>query len=230
MQEVLSLPYSFRKPLYGVGINDADYITQPTIIVDGIARRGEKCPYYLSWQQMIRRGYDCNWKKMRPSYAEVSVREDWHYFMRFRAWALEQGDIKGLHLDKDILNPGNKIYNTDDCAFVPVWINNLLATHKSSTKTSGLPIGVIYVPRDNSYYTGVNIEGKSKYIGSTKDPLLTHRIWQLAKADVIESVVLRYSKEDYYREDVGEAVLLRAQMLRDHASQGMETKSLILMK
>ncbi len=230
MEEILSLPYSFRKPLYGVGINDADYITQPTVMVGGKPTRSTKCYYYTSWQQMIRRGYDLSWKKKRTSYAEVKVMEEWHYFMKFRAWALEQGDIKGLHLDKDILNPGNKIYNADDCAFVPVWINNLLATHKSSTKTSGLPIGVIYVPRDNSYYTGVNIEGKSKYAGSTKDPLLTHRIWQLAKADVIENVVLRYSKEDYCREDIAESVLLRADMLRIHASQGVETKSLILMQ
>ena len=116
---------SFRKPVFGHGINDAWYMVKP--IVDG---KQIICPYYKVWQSMFRRCYSDKYQDTKPTYKECSVCPEWVYFMSFRIWMAEQNWV-GLELDKDIL--GNKIYSPGNCCFVDRQTNNIL-THNQTNK------------------------------------------------------------------------------------------------
>lgn len=101
-----------KKPIYGIGINDADY-------------RIKGCPHYRVWAKMLTRCYSSNSHKEKPSYIGCSVSKEWHSFMSFRSWMRNQ-DWEGKHLDKDIILPGNKIYSPKTCVFVSRQINSIL--------------------------------------------------------------------------------------------------------
>ena len=108
------------KLVCGVGINDADYIVQPT--VNG---KRVNCVFYIEWVGMISRCY--NEKKLSRvnTYKKCFVCDEWLTFSSFKEWMKNQ-DYKGNHLDKDILLEGNKIYSPNTCAFVKRSTNNLL--------------------------------------------------------------------------------------------------------
>ncbi len=105
--------------VYGVGINDADYPIRP--LIDG---KRVFCPIYHTWAKMLERCYT-KYNHISSTYAECSVVPEWHTFSNFREWYLQQGDVTGKALDKDILYPGNKVYGPDTCVFVEPALNNL---------------------------------------------------------------------------------------------------------
>ena len=74
---------------------------------------------------MLDRAYSDKYKQRQPTYRDVTVCEEWHSFMRFRAWMVEQ-DWEGKELDKDILFQGNKVYSPDTCVFVDKAVNLFL--------------------------------------------------------------------------------------------------------
>ena len=124
-----------RTSVYGIGINDANYVVNPS--VDGVKFT---CPIYRMWVAMFKRCYSGSSLSLRPSYVGCTVDERWHSFMAFREWVLAQPEWEGLHLDKDLLVPGNKVYGPDTCLFVPLDVNQFL-TFKQK-KSFDLPIGV----------------------------------------------------------------------------------------
>ena len=71
---------------------------------------------YDHWASMLKRCYSCS--DVNPSYVGCSVVEEWHNFQTFACWAMKNGFEEGLHLDKDIKVPGNKIYGPNTCLFV----------------------------------------------------------------------------------------------------------------
>ena len=124
------------KLVYGVGVNDADYvvsINETVGYVDG--KRKEKlvwiCPFYRTWKGMLGRGYSEKLKLKYPSYKDVTVCEEWHLFSTFRAW-MDQQDWEGLQLDKDLLVKGNKIYSPETCLFVSGQVNNFVLERGAS--------------------------------------------------------------------------------------------------
>ena len=72
---------STRRPVYGVGINNAWYMTQVTI-------EGKKCrcTYYKTWHSMLTRCYNDKHHKKQPRYKDCSVCTDWLLFSNFSAW------------------------------------------------------------------------------------------------------------------------------------------------
>ena len=127
---------AFRKLVYGIGINDADYIVQPY----GADGKQLRCPIYKFWNHMLERCYDSRWHAEYPTYQSCIVDERWHSFMTFREWVLSQPEWEGLELDKDLLFPGNKVYGPDTCLFVSRQVNQFIT---SCTKSVGrYPIGV----------------------------------------------------------------------------------------
>ena len=78
--------------------------------------------------------------------------------MNFKKWMLTQR-YEGLHLDKDILFEGNKVYGPDTCVFVSTEVNMFLSPN-TSKEVNGidLPRGV-FGSVDN-YYTFKSVEGK----------------------------------------------------------------------
>lgn len=75
---------------------------------------------YLTWQRMLGRCYDPN-NASRKNYEGCSVCQDWHNFQVFAKWFYENYPaqcIGEIHLDKDIIKKGNKVYCPDFCKFV----------------------------------------------------------------------------------------------------------------
>ena len=120
--------------VYGVGINDADYPTQPS--VNG---KSVMCSYYRTWSNMLQRCYSEKFQESRPTYKGCTVYPEWIYFMNFRKWMLTQ-DWEGKALDKDLLIEGNKVYSATTCVFVDQITNNFTNDHGRAR--GQYPIGV----------------------------------------------------------------------------------------
>ena len=125
---------------------------------------------YLTWKQMAQRTTDPKTQAKFPTYKDTWACEEWKYFSNFLNWCNANGYRKGLCLDKDILDIGNKCYSPDACVFVSKAVNGLLTYKRSSN--SGLPIGVSYqefnalgFKRKKPYSVVFRINGKSKYFG-----------------------------------------------------------------
>lgn len=119
--------------VYGVGINDANYVVSKYDSSGSGATRQNKliwrCPFYMKWVAMLKRCYG----KLGdyPSYKTCYVCNEWLIFSNFRAWMNEQ-DWEGRELDKDVLVKGNKVYSPDTCVFVESRINKfILCEHNS---------------------------------------------------------------------------------------------------
>ena len=83
---------------------------------------------YKTWKNMLKRCYSEKLHEKRPTYIGCEVCNEWLNFQNFAKWHEENYyEIEGevTHLDKDILNKGNKIYSPDTCIFVPQTINSL---------------------------------------------------------------------------------------------------------
>lgn len=131
---------------------------------------------YQNWIAMIRRCYDVDRKSTYPAYYGIcEVCEEWHNFQIFARWYEENyyqvGDER-MHIDKDILVKGNKIYSPETCILVPQRINMLFM--KKPNKY-GLPNGV--KPRANGRY-------EAKYNGR-----------QLGVYDTLELAVIAHDEE-----------------------------------
>ena len=115
------------KLVYGVGINDADYVVQKkeTIEVNGVRKRKLVwyCPYHRAWKDMLKRCYSAKLQEVRPTYKGCSVSQEWLTFSNFRRW-MEKQDWEGMQLDKDILFKGNKVYSDETCVFVTREVNS----------------------------------------------------------------------------------------------------------
>ena len=204
---------------FGWGVNDADYNVKT-----------EPCPYHIRWRDMIRRGYSENYKTRNPTYEGTSVDMVWKYFTDFKSW-METQNWEGLQLDKDILVQGNKEYGPSTCAFVPAYLNTLLHSNKGLYT---LPLGVhrdwsLYLPTSVNIYSAQHCAfgtNRSGYLGNFPSAIEAHKAWQLAKANSLESAACVYKQEPSYRQDVANAIYLRAEMLRDDYANHRETFSL----
>lgn len=113
--------------VYGVGINDADYVVErreENGYVDGKRKRRLIwfCPYYQTWKNMLQRCYSAKYQDKRPTYKGCTVSEEWLLFSSFRSW-MEKQDWEDKQLDKDLLVEGNKVYSEDTCVFVTRMVN-----------------------------------------------------------------------------------------------------------
>jgi len=170
-----------RKPklVYGVGVNDADYVVRP-IGSDG---RGRVCPYYDVWHNMFRRAYCPKLHAKHLTYLGVTVCEEWHSFMAFRAWMMTQ-DWEGKQLDKDIIVPGNKVYSPATCVFVSSQINTLLI---DSAATRGKwPIGV-YWQKKGGFRAQIKENGRQRHLGYFTTPEAAHLAWRKAKVRIVRT-------------------------------------------
>ncbi len=116
-----------QKLVFGVGINDADYVTQKNETIGYVnGKRKLKqvwvCPYYKAWKSMLVRCYSKKYQERKPTYKGCSVSAEWHSFSNFKAW-MEKQDWEGKELDKDLLFKGNKVYSAETCVFVTPLVN-----------------------------------------------------------------------------------------------------------
>lgn len=139
-----TLSYDNVSKVYGEGICD----------ITGLDENNKQTKCYESWKGMFRRCYSKEWHEKEPTYKGCTVCEDWKIFSNYKKWFDENFYIvegltsKDMQLDKDILHKGNKIYNSNNCIFVPKIINTLFT--KSNASRNGLCIGVQHA-HDNKY-------------------------------------------------------------------------------
>ena len=127
--------------IFGVGVNDANYITRIEKVVDGKKKTIWKCPFLVKWVSMLQRCYYKKYQEGQPTYRGCRVCDEWLTFSNFKKW-MEQQEWEGRQLDKDFLVEGNKIYSPDTCMFIPQKLNNFIVT---CGKIKGqYPIGVCY--------------------------------------------------------------------------------------
>lgn len=78
------------KLLFGVGINDADYVTQKWETIGYVDGKQKKklvwvCPYYRAWANMLKRSYSKSYQEKNPTYLGCSVSEEWNRFLILRS-------------------------------------------------------------------------------------------------------------------------------------------------
>lgn len=179
-----------RKLVYGIGINDADYVTkiQETIgRIDGKQKQKVvwRCPFYARWHGMLRRCYSDAYKKERPTYKDCTVCKEWLTFSNFKRW-MEQQDWEGKELDKDILVYGNKIYSPETCIFVTNSLN--LFVMESFAKLGKYPSGVYFNKKRQKFYSQCKdpFGVAPAYLGSFETPHEAHIAWIMKKIEYVD--------------------------------------------
>ena len=213
-----NLNIKLRKPIYGWGINDADYVTQP--------RHGDRCPYFDHWHSMLRRCYSENSMVRNSSYINKSVNGEWKYFTDFRSW-MENQSWEGNALDKDILVYGNLEYSPENCIFVPSYVNSFFSS--VSTKKTDLPLGVHikYKLKTNPYVSQGAEDNKRTHLGCSRTPMEAHTLWQDWKLDSAYDRQAKYRKEGCFDPRVDVKFEIVIQNLVHQINNGLETTHII---
>lgn len=165
-----------KELVYGVGVNDADYVAAPTI--NG---RRVRCPAYRSWKNMLERCYSEKYHNMRPTYIGVKVCDEWLSFMAFRKWWVEN-HVDGWQLDKDLLSD-NRIYSPEACIFVPSWLNTF--TTDCGAARGEWPIGVCFHRGIRKFESKCRHPFcKKEYLGYFSTPEAAHAAWLARKLEI----------------------------------------------
>lgn len=216
-----------RRPIYGVGINDSDYLTQETV-------NGKRviCPFYNRWKCMLERCYSRAYKVRTKSnaYEGFTVCEEWFTFSNFKSWVESQPcEGVGLDLDKDMLVPGNKVYSPETCVFVPRSVN-VLFTDRRNTKGE-YPLGVHKRKRGKDMINDYSrpfvaegfIDGSNRHLGVYTHPMEAHRAWQLGKIKAMRAAVEEWKGFEHYDERVGRTLLSVADKIQSDFDLERET-------
>lgn len=201
-----------KKLVYGVGINDADYVTQRLETIGYVDGKQKKktvwaCPYYQTWKKMLERCYSAKLHERRPTYAGCAVSEEWLTFSRFKSW-MEKQDFEGKQLDKDLLLEGNKVYGADTCVFVTQTVNSF-TTDRGSDRGEWL-IGVDWSKTAEKFRSrcGNPLTRKKEFLGYFTSEQQAHKAWLKRKLElahelaaiqedprVAKALIDRYSKQ-----------------------------------
>jgi len=93
---------------------------------------------YVSWKHILERCYDEPQKHKHPAYYGIcTVCEEWLNFQNYAEWFYANFDKNAydgrIHIDKDILHKGNKIYAPEHCTFIPQRINMMFMEKEKHT-------------------------------------------------------------------------------------------------
>lgn len=173
---------SNRRLIYGVATNDSNYITRQTIGGKVIV-----CPFFSKWEGILNRCYNKSYQDKKPTYKGCIVCDDWLTFSNFKRW-MESQEWEGLHLDKDLKIPGNKIYSPDTCTFVTMRINSLLVDRGNSR---GIwPIGVSRSNITGKFLSRCRFGGKQKSLGEFLTPEEANHAYRIAKSSYVKTVAM----------------------------------------
>lgn len=169
--------FSNRKPIYGIGINDANYITQPII-----AGKKLTCPFYRKWTDMLKRCYSDKFKIEYPTYNDCLVCDEWLMFSNFKSW-MQRQEWQGKELDKDIIIPRNKIYSPETCAFITSYLNGLL--NDRAAERGKYPQGVSFNKRLGKFQSKVGDKCKQIHIGFYQTSKEASDVYIKSKVNII---------------------------------------------
>ena len=169
--------------VHGIGITG-----DSQVIVDG-----KHTKEYRLWNNMLKRCYSVGCQKVRPTYIDCSVSENFRYLQYFKEWCNNQigfnsVDEKGkpFALDKDILVKGNRVYNEDVCVFVPQEVN-LLFTKRDKSRGE-YPIGVSFHKSRGMLTATLN----NKYLGYFNTAEQAFQVYKTAKEAYIKEVANKW--------------------------------------
>lgn len=167
------------KRIYGFGINDSESpiseMVNGKLVLD---------KYYRVWTNMLDRCYGSN-DTRNPTYVGCAVADEWRSLKVFRSWMKTQDHV-GKNLDKDIIQPGNKIYSPDLCCFVPRHINNLLVDRGNAR--GQWPQGVCFHKRTERFVANIKKHSKARHIGYFDTPEAASTAYKSAKAAHITEI------------------------------------------
>ena len=163
---------------FGVGVNDCD-----EQVVIGHGPKRWVCPIYSIWHGMIERCYSDKFKEKRPTYADCEVCDEWKFFSNFKRWA-EHKDRKGMHLDKDILFYGNKVYCPERCVFVDALTNTFMNEYRNGR--GKYMIGVDLHSQCTRFRARCSnpFTGKNEYLGLYVREIDAHHAWKKRKLEL----------------------------------------------
>jgi len=164
--------------VFGIGINDANYVVKPSINGKLVA-----CPFYVAWHGMLMRCYDSRYQAKQPTYIGCSVVPEWHRFMAFRAW-MTMLDWQGRQLDKDLLIQGNRVHGPQTCAFISHGLNTFTTDHAAAR--GDWPIGVYWNKQNGKFMAQCRnpFTGKREYLGLFTCPAEAHEAWRKRKHEL----------------------------------------------
>ena len=176
----------YERRTYGVGcLGEGKYKTR---------ENGKQTKCYDTWNNMLKRCYNPKCQEKHSTYKECEVCEEWHNFQTFAHWYNDNYyEVQGerMHLDKDILFKGNKIYSPKTCVFVPERINLLFT--KSNKSRGNDPIGTHQLPDGNYEAYCSNGEG-SDYLGRFDNINDAFHIYKVHKEKIIKQVADEYKE------------------------------------
>lgn len=211
-------------------INDSGYTTGKTGY-----KSFSLCPYYMCWMNVKYRCTSSTHIKNRPSYVGTSCVEGWLRFTNFKAW-MEEQPYEGMHLDKDLIVAGNKLYGPETCCFVPIRLNSLLTNCTKKVNYGNTPLGVTrkkpakWMVSEHSKPFAAQISGYGslkRFRGTFATMEEAHKVWQEAKANSIEETVSWWASDpsvnNSFNTRVADSLLNRVWKLRLDAALGIET-------
>ena len=179
----IKCPYEPR--YYGVGyLGEGKY---------KMSENGKNIYKYDIWHDMLKRCYDPKFHERESSYKGCMVEDYLLNFQHMCEWLeVNYYEVPGerMHLDKDILYKGNKIYSRDTCIFVPEKINNLFT--KSDKSRGKDPIGVDQLSSGNYQAYCNNGYNKKIYLGTYASKEEAFQVYKQYKEKVIKEVIDSY--------------------------------------
>lgn len=188
-----------RKMVYGVGVNDADYVVKKweTIgYVDG--KRKQKliwvCPYYRTWTSMLERCYSAKFQDRNPTYVGCSVSDDWLTFSNFKIW-MEKQNWEGKQLDKDLLFEENRVYSPKTCVFVARMVN--MFTTDRGVARGEWTIGVSWNKATGKFRSSCSnpFTKKLEYLGLFTTEQEAHQAWLKRKLELAHLLAAEQTDE-----------------------------------
>ena len=179
----IKCPYEPR--IYGVGyLGEGKY---------KMSENGKHTDEYNIWYNMLMRCYDPKCQEKYSTYKGCIVEDYLLNFQHMGEWIEDNYyEVHGekMHLDKDILCKGNKIYSRENCIFVPQRINTLFV--KCDKARGNNPIGVYLNSSGNYQVQCRNGNGERIYLGvySTKEEAF--KVYKQYKEKLIKETIDSY--------------------------------------
>jgi len=184
--------------VFGVGINDADYVVERKETIEVNGKQKMKlvwyCPYHRTWRSMLQRCYSPKYQDGNPAYIGCSVSEEWLTFSNFRAW-MEAQDFEGMQLDKDLLFAGNKVYSAETCVFVSSSVNSF--TIDCGASRGEWLIGVYWNKGDGKFMSRCSnpFTKKIEYLGLFTCEQEAHQTWLKRKLELAHLLAAEQTDE-----------------------------------
>lgn len=161
------------------------------------------------WANIMSRCYAESSLKKRPTYEGCTVDKRWLSFETFKSW-LRDNYREGFELDKDLLEPGNRVYGPDTCEYIPPDLNKLFGSNRN--KLSGMPTGVCRCERGR-FRARLTRFGRITYVGKFKSVEEARKAWLVAKGLYCKELAEMYKASGSISNRMHSALLLRADKL-----------------